>query len=231
MRKSDVLEIIRETADPYAEKAPADTSYPDNTPDGSMEKSAAATLTVTDEPDVEHPFNEGRKKSEEKGTGDLTKELDDIKAEMKSVLADYKAAEGDDKKPFVEKLKELTAKKKEKEEEIQKVKDKRVSDFEKKNPKTDDEYAGALDEGVITEELTRTDKSDIKKMIAKEIEATLKSKNFKDKVSDEVTKDVKKNKELEKVVVEITRNVVTQLYKVLWMRRTFWRNSLKNVPA
>ena len=83
----------------------------------------------------------------------------------------------------------------------------------------------------ITEELTRTDKSDIKKMIAKEIEATLKSKNFKDKVSDEVSKDVKKNKELEKVVVEITRNVVTQLYKVLWMRRTFWRNSLKNTPA
>ena len=88
-----------------------------------------------------------------------------------------------------------------------------------------------LDESLLKEELTRTDKSDIKKLIQKEIETSLKSKNFKDKVSDAVTKDVKKNPELEKMVVEITRNVITQLYKVLWMRRTFWRNSLKNTPA
>ena len=71
----------------------------------------------------------------------------------------------------------------------------------------------------------------IKKLIQKEIETALKSTNFKNKVGDAVTKDVKKNKELEKVMVEISRNVITQLYKVLWMRRTFWRNSLKNTPA
>ena len=112
--------------------------------------------------------------------------------------------------------------KKEAEKNLNKVKD----EFESQATTEDDMVAETLNE-----ELTRTDKSDIKKMISKEIEATLKSKKFKDKVSDEVTKDVKKNKELEKVVVEITRNVVTQLYKVLWMRRTFWRNSLKNVPA
>ena len=88
-----------------------------------------------------------------------------------------------------------------------------------------------LDESLLKEELTRIDKSDIKKLIQKEIETSLKSRNFKDKVSDAVTKDVKKNPELEKMVVEITRNVITQLYKVLWMRRTFWRNSLKNTPA
>ena len=218
MKKSDVLDIIKETADPYAEKAPADTSYPDNTPDGSMEKSAAATLTVTDEPDVEHPFNEstiGKIEKAEQG-------IKEVEKEMKSVLADYKAAEGDDKKPFIVKLKELTAKKKEAEKHLDKVKD----EFESQAAPEDEVVAEK-----INEELNRTDKSDIKKMISKEIEATLKSKGFKDKVADAVTKDVKKNKELEKVVVEITRNVVTQLYKVLWMRRTFWRNSLKNVPA
>tara|TARA_R100000700_G_C3146591_1_gene126666 strand:+ start:470 stop:1129 length:660 start_codon:yes stop_codon:yes gene_type:complete len=219
MRKSDVLGIIKEIAEPtWAQAKPGDTSYPDNTPDGSMEKSAAATLTVTDEPDVEHPFNEATVNQIEKAE----RALKDVEKEMKSVLADYKAAEGDDKKPFVEKLKELTAKKKEAEKHLNKVKD----EFESQAAPEEDIVAET-----ITEELTRTDKSDIKKMIAKEIEATLKSKNFKDKVSDEVSKDVKKNKELEKVVVEITRNVVTQLYKVLWMRRTFWRNSLKNVPA
>ena len=218
MKKSDVLNIIRETQDPYSEKAPDGTSYPATGSDGSMETSAAATLTVTDEPDVEHPFNESTIGKIEKAEQGVKK----IETKMKTVLADYKAADGDDKKPFIAKLKELTAEKKEAEKELEKVRD----DFESQEAPEDEVVAEK-----INEELNRTDKSDIKKMISKEIEATLKSKGFKDKVADAVTKDVKKNKELEKVVVEITRNVVTQLYKVLWMRRTFWRNSLKNVPA
>jgi len=165
MKKSDVLNIIRETQDPYSEKAPDGTSYPATGSDGSMETSAAATLTVTDEPDVEHPFNEstiGKIEKAEQG-------VKDVEMKMKSVLADYKAAEGDAKKPFIEKLKELTAKKKEAEKHLDKVKD----DFESQAAPEDEVVAEK-----INEELNRTDKSDIKKMISKEIEATLKSKGF-----------------------------------------------------
>jgi len=33
---------------------------------------------------------------------------------------------------------------------------------------------------------------------------------------------------LEDKVVDITRNVLTQLYKQLWVKRAFWRNGLSN---
>ena len=35
-------------------------------------------------------------------------------------------------------------------------------------------------------------------------------------------------KYLEDKVVDITRNVLTQLYKNLWVKRAFWRNNLSN---
>jgi hypothetical protein len=34
--------------------------------------------------------------------------------------------------------------------------------------------------------------------------------------------------ELEDKIVDITKNVITQLYKTLWTKRGFWRNDLKN---
>ena len=72
-------------------------------------------------------------------------ELDAIKDEMKAVNTEYKAAEGDEKVALLNKLKELTAKKKAKEEEIEDEKDKAMADFEKKHPKTDDEYTPLSD--------------------------------------------------------------------------------------
>jgi hypothetical protein len=39
---------------------------------------------------------------------------------------------------------------------------------------------------------------------------------------------VKDNKDFENKVVDITRNVLVQLYKQLWTRRSFWVNDLKN---
>jgi hypothetical protein len=38
----------------------------------------------------------------------------------------------------------------------------------------------------------------------------------------------KNNKELEDKVVEITKNVLTQLYKTLWTKRGLWQNNLTN---
>ena len=36
------------------------------------------------------------------------------------------------------------------------------------------------------------------------------------------------DKELEDMVVDITKNVLTQLYKTLWIKRNFWKTTLTN---
>ena len=73
----------------------------------------------------------------------------------------------------------------------------------------------------LTEELTKAD-------ISKELKIYMDSKDFKSKVEKIVKDRLKDDKELEDKVVEITRNVLTQLYKTLWVKRGVWRNNLTN---
>jgi hypothetical protein len=73
----------------------------------------------------------------------------------------------------------------------------------------------------INENLTKTD-------ISKEIKVYMDTNTFKDKVEKIVKDRLKNDKELEDKVVEITKNVLTQLYKNLWVKRGMWRNSLTN---
>jgi hypothetical protein len=51
---------------------------------------------------------------------------------------------------------------------------------------------------------------------------------FKSKIEKIVKDRIKNEKELEDKVVEITKNVITQLYKTLWTKRTFWSNNISN---
>jgi hypothetical protein len=73
----------------------------------------------------------------------------------------------------------------------------------------------------INENLTKTD-------VSKEIKVYMDSKTFKDKVEKIVKDKLKDDKDLEDKVVEITKNVLTQLYKTLWVKRGVWRNTLSN---
>jgi hypothetical protein len=73
----------------------------------------------------------------------------------------------------------------------------------------------------INENLTKTD-------VSKEIKVYMDSNTFKDKIEKIVKDRLKNDKELEDKVVEITKNVLTQLYKTLWVKRGMWRNSLSN---
>jgi hypothetical protein len=85
----------------------------------------------------------------------------------------------------------------------------------------------------INEALSPSDKSDIKVMIKKEIKDFLditRGSQFETKVKDIVKDSLKTNKDFENKVVEITRNVLVQLYKQLWTRRSFWANDLRNSP-
>ena len=73
----------------------------------------------------------------------------------------------------------------------------------------------------ITENTSKTD-------VSKEIKIYMDTKEFKAKI-DKIVKDrIKDDKELEDKVVEISKNVITQLYKTLWVKRGIWRNNLSN---
>jgi len=73
----------------------------------------------------------------------------------------------------------------------------------------------------IKEELTKTD-------VSKEIKIYISSNEFKTKIEKIVKDRLKNEKELEDKVVDITRNVLTQLLKTLWVKRATWVNNLSN---
>ena len=72
-------------------------------------------------------------------------------------------------------------------------------------------------------------KEDISKLdISKEIKIYMDSAAFKTKIETIIKDKIKNNKELDDKVVEITKNVLTQLYKNLWVKRGIWRDNLTN---
>jgi ATP-dependent Lon protease len=74
---------------------------------------------------------------------------------------------------------------------------------------------------IINEELT---KSDVKAEVVRVID----SNELKDKISKLIAQELKKSPELQNQVVGITKNVITQLYKTLWTKRSFWQSQLSN---
>jgi hypothetical protein len=77
---------------------------------------------------------------------------------------------------------------------------------------------------LIIEELTAADKSEAKKYI-------LTSKELEEKVNKIVRDKLKNNKDLEGEIIEISKNVLTQLFKAFWVKRNFWRSGLTNKSA
>jgi hypothetical protein len=73
----------------------------------------------------------------------------------------------------------------------------------------------------IKETLSKSD-------VSKEIKVYMDSKDFKTKIEKIVKDRIKDEKELENKVVDITKNVLTQLYKTLWTKRATWVNNLTN---
>ncbi len=77
----------------------------------------------------------------------------------------------------------------------------------------------------INEALTKTDEKRIGVLIRKEIKDAF-GKDLEKKVKDIIQKEIKGTK-FEKHVVAITKDVLEQLYRQLWMRRMFWKNAIK----
>jgi len=78
---------------------------------------------------------------------------------------------------------------------------------------------------IINEALTKTDEQKIGVMIRKEIKNAF-GPDLEKKVKDIVGKEIKGTK-FQKEVVKISKDVLEQLYRELWMRRMFWKNAIK----
>jgi len=92
----------------------------------------------------------------------------------------------------------------------------------------------ALEErNTLNEAITPVSKDDVKAIVKKEIKDFLNLTNAGDlekKVEKMVLDIIKNDKILDKHFVDISKNVLIQLYKNLWTRRSFWSNDLKNSP-
>lgn len=80
----------------------------------------------------------------------------------------------------------------------------------------------------LNEELTSADRQQINREVKKQVDKQLDSKKFEKRIRDTVRSSVKDDKELEDKMVEVASNVLTQLYKTLWVRRNVWKGRLKN---
>jgi hypothetical protein len=67
-----------------------------------------------------------------------------------------------------------------------------------------------------------------KKDIDQGVKTYINSAEFKAKIEKIVKDRLKNDKDLEDQTVEITKNVLTQLFKTLWNRRNTWLNGLSN---
>ena len=72
----------------------------------------------------------------------------------------------------------------------------------------------------LTEEITE-------KELDKKLKEFMNSKAFTQKIKDVVDDEVKSDKELEKLIVDITKDALEQLYKTLWTKRQFWKSQIK----
>lgn len=76
--------------------------------------------------------------------------------------------------------------------------------------------------------LTQADKKEIEKMIQKEVHSFLSSTDAHKKVIAIIKKELK-GKDMDDKMVEVATKVITELFKTLWTRKSFWEGSLKNV--
>lgn len=83
---------------------------------------------------------------------------------------------------------------------------------------------------VISETFTQTDKSEIEKIVRKEIKDVLDDSKFKKKIKDYMDEE-HKSRDFEKKLVEVSKNVLVQLFKQMYNKRSVWTSGLSNDPS
>ena len=82
---------------------------------------------------------------------------------------------------------------------------------------------------ILKEDLSRTDKTEVKKLAKAEFESLIKGADFKTKIEDIVVKQMKTDKKSQKEIAKITQKVLVKLFKTFWVRRSFWANNLDSI--
>jgi len=76
--------------------------------------------------------------------------------------------------------------------------------------------------------MTGEDKKEIEKIVKKEIKDFMNSTDAH-KIVIKAIQDELGTKKIDDKIVDLATKVVVELFKTLWMRKSFWENSLKNV--
>ena len=77
-------------------------------------------------------------------------------------------------------------------------------------------------------ELTKSDVEQIAKRETKNFFASSRSPELENRVKQIVKNMIKNDANIERIMVNVAKNVLVQLYKALWTKRSFWANDLKN---
>ena len=80
---------------------------------------------------------------------------------------------------------------------------------------------------LLTEELSSSDKSDIKDLIKKELDKFIKSKELKDIIEDEIHNAVSKNKKTREEIADLYKKITKELYKDLSINNAYIIDRLK----
>jgi AAA+ superfamily predicted ATPase len=76
--------------------------------------------------------------------------------------------------------------------------------------------------------LNQTDKNEIERMIRKEIKDFLTSTDAHKKVIAIIKKELR-GKDMDDRMVEIATKSISELFKTLWTRKSFWEGPLKSL--
>lgn len=91
-------------------------------------------------------------------------------------------------------------------------------------------YAMLVEKPLLTESDQLTD-GDVERIAKKSIKTYLesgRSAELENKIKTAVRQMAKNDKMFQDAIVEISRNVIVQLYKALWTKKSFWVNDLRN---
>lgn len=79
--------------------------------------------------------------------------------------------------------------------------------------------------------LTKTDKEEIEKLVRREMRDFLESRTiqqFEKKIIDKMVDEIKKGN-VRNDISELVTKVMTEFYRIMWSRRSFWEPTLKRV--
>jgi hypothetical protein len=77
--------------------------------------------------------------------------------------------------------------------------------------------------------LTDTDRKEIERITRRELKDFMEKPAFVKEISTIIEKELKSNNKNRQEIVDLTSQVILELYKTFWFRKSLWYNELKKV--